>query len=140
MSAEHIVDPDLEHAVPDSAPQVLAEYASWGTVMAPSPEQPLPTLVLGNDEYELHLLLDPQRLDELLMEVARYVEEDEDNAPPDVAGRERRPFTKRLGVKAVSASGWPVTSRWWRSAEPNTRIIVAGVIAAVMLLGLLVTF
>lgn len=140
MSAEHVVDPAPGYSDPDPAPQVLAEYASWGTVTAPSSEHPWPTLVLGNDERELHLALDRELLDDLLVKLAGHAEDSDDSTSEDVEMEERRPLTRRLGSKAVSASGWPVTSRWWRSAESNTRIIVAGIIAAVMVLGLLVTF
>ncbi|MFE3629449.1 hypothetical protein [Streptomyces goshikiensis] len=135
MSAEFDPVPD------EMQPEVVAEYATWGSVIAPVSEGGGPSLVLGTEERELHLVLDAALLDSLLLDLATYVADEHDQAGEDLSEvGEQRPLGKRLGSSAMSASGWPVTSRWWRSAQSNTRIIVVGVIAAVMVLGLLVTF
>ncbi|MGW0670626.1 hypothetical protein [Streptomyces sp. NPDC002746] len=121
---------------------VHADYADWSVVTSTDESRPFPTLVLGNDRLELHLELGPERLDELLGELAAQIQEDGDGEldylEPD--GAERKPLSRRIGSKAVTASGWPTADRWWRSTHSGTRIIVVGMIAAVMVLGLLVTF
>ncbi|MGW7312222.1 hypothetical protein [Streptomyces sp. NPDC054865] len=137
MSAENIAVPaedDVESAL-DTA------YADWGFVMDADAERLLPTLVLGNDRSELHLELTPVVMDGLLSALVAHGqdngggEHDDDEETPG-----RSSLGKRIGTKAFTASGWPTADRWWRSTGSSTRIIVGGVIAAVMVLGLLVTF
>ncbi|MFD7341527.1 hypothetical protein ACFV98_36970 [Streptomyces violascens] len=144
LPADYIPSPaeTAETAPAEFEGQVHADYADWSVVTSVDESRPFPTLVLGNDRVELHLELGPERLDELLGELAAQIEEngdgDLDYLEPDDA--ERKPLTRRIGSKAVTASGWPTADRWWRSADSSTRIIVGGIIVAVMVLGLLVTF
>ncbi|MEU1824084.1 hypothetical protein ABZ502_16855 [Streptomyces abikoensis] len=140
MSAKHTADAASGESASDVSGQVVAEYASWGLVVESNRQQPWPTLVLGNEERELHLVLDQDLLEELLAGLVDQMHDNGGGERGDIVNGERRPLPRRLGSKAASASGWPAASHWWRSAESNTRIVVAGIIAAVMVLGLLVTF
>lgn len=141
MSADYVPSP-ADPAPAESAGHVHADYADWSLVASVDEFRPFPTLVLGNDRFELHLELGPERLDELLGELAAQMQDnghgDLDYLEPDDA--EQQPLAKRISSKAVTASGWPTADRWWRSIDSGTRIIVGGIIAAVMVLGLLVTF
>ncbi|MFF3734006.1 hypothetical protein ACFYXM_27790 [Streptomyces sp. NPDC002476] len=143
MSADCVPSPAETTKVEPTAPagHIQADYADWSLVTSVEESRPFPTLVLGNDRLELHLELSPELLDELLAELAAVQDNgvgDLDCLEPDTA--ERKPLGRRIGGKAVRASGWPTADRWWRSTDSSTRIIVAGVIAAVMALGLLLTF
>ncbi len=144
LPADYIPSPaETAEAMPaEIEDQVHADYADWSVVTSVDESHPFPMLVLGNDRAELHLELGPERLDELLGALAAQIQEsdngDLDYLEPDDAAR--KPLTRRIGSKAVNASGWPTADRWWRSADSGTRIIVVGVIVAVMVLGLLVTF
>ncbi|MFI5749100.1 hypothetical protein ACIBBE_24910 [Streptomyces sp. NPDC051644] len=144
MSADYVPSPAEAGEIEPTASAALvhADYADWSLITSVDESRPFPTLVLGNDRLELHLELGPERLDELLAELAAQIQDsgdvDLDYLEPDDA--ERKPLGRRIGGKAVRASGWPTADRWWRSTESSTRIIVAGIIAAVMVLGLLVTF
>jgi hypothetical protein len=129
-------DVDVDSA---EAPEVVAQYARWFSVTAPGNDELYPRLVLGADSCELHLELDAERLDELLASLATQL-------PPgqsDVQDTERLrhgSLSARLGSRAVAVSGWSATSRLWRGANANTRIVVYGVMAAFVVFGLLVTF
>ncbi|MYT20085.1 hypothetical protein GTW69_07250 [Streptomyces sp. SID7760] len=144
LPADYVPSPaETAEATPaEVEDHVHTDYADWSVVTSVDENRPFPTLVLGNDKLELHLELGPERLDELLGELAAQIQEngdgDLDYLEPDDA--ERKPLTRRIGSKAVTASGWPTADRWWRSTDSSTRIIVGGIIAAVMVLGLLVTF
>jgi hypothetical protein len=144
LSADYVPSPaeTTEAASPGVAGQVQAYYANWSLVTSADESHPVPTLVLGNDTLELHLELGPERLDELLSDFTAHVQNDggSDSADLDPDSRERRSLGRRIGGKAVRASGWSTADRWWRATDSSTRIIVAGFIAAVMVLGLLVTF
>ncbi|MFF2228717.1 hypothetical protein ACFVV7_35965 [Streptomyces globisporus] len=141
MSADFIPPPD--NVPPDVWEQpdaVRAAYATWGFVAEPTPDQPMPALIVGNDTLELHLELVPEVLHELLTGLEAHAQ----FADVSPAGYTGEPvpsaLPRRVGKRAVVASGWPAANGWWRAADGNTRIIVAGIIAAVMVLGLLVTF
>ncbi|MFF1717468.1 hypothetical protein [Streptomyces sp. NPDC058268] len=144
MSADYVPTPaETGDVVPDPSEHVTADFATWGFVADPTDDHPLPALVLGNDRIELHLELEPEVLDEILTNLAAQLQDSEDEeVESDLYEEqsERRPLSRRVGTKAAAVSGWPTANTWWRSTGSNTRIIVAGVIAAVMVLGLLVTF
>ncbi|MFE4335373.1 hypothetical protein ACFRQM_40000 [Streptomyces sp. NPDC056831] len=66
-----------------------------------------------NDRLELHLGLGPERLDELLAELAAQVQ---DSAAGDFAdlesdGAEWEPLGQRTGGKVVRATRWPTADR-----------------------------
>lgn len=141
MSADH-VPPQIEggDASPDRPEHVQAGFASWGFVADPTEAHPLPALVVGNDQVELHLELDPELLDELLASLAAQLPDSDIDLDTPAATSDRLPLYRIAGTKAVTLSGWPTANRWLSGTGSSTRIIIGGIIAAVMVLGLLVTF
>ncbi|MEV8544511.1 hypothetical protein [Streptomyces sp. NPDC051572] len=116
--------------------EVAAEYAHWLSVADPGDNELYPRLVLGTDRCELHLALDPEHMDELMANLVPWL-------PSEVEETEKRSdgsLPNRLGTRIVAASGWSATSRMWRDANANTRIVIYGLIAAFIAFGLLVTF
>ncbi|MFI1226264.1 MULTISPECIES: hypothetical protein [Streptomyces] len=141
MSADYVSPPgDTTPDTPEEPGGVRADFAAWGFVAEPTEDHPLPALVLGNGHSELYLELEPETLDWLLAELTAQIQYPEDDSDDYQDGYVRLPLSRRVGMRAAAASGWPAANSWWREAGSNTRIIVAGVIAAVMVLGLLVTF
>lgn len=141
MSADYTPPPANAATEPSEPPgEVRADFATWGFVGVPTPDQPMPALIVGNNDIELHLELDPEVLHQLLADLgaqAQYADGSSDIYQEDPG---YPPLPRRVSKRAVAASGWPAANVWWRATDANTRIVVAGVIAAVMVLGLLVTF
>ncbi|MEV8336660.1 hypothetical protein [Streptomyces niveus] len=141
MSAEHTELPPTNHyGSLEPADEISTDYATWWAVTPPTDDQPYPVLVLGTSESELHLELAPDLQDHLLVTLAEQVDEYTEGIHGTEHQHVREPLARRVSAKAVSASGWRTADRWWRSSGAGTQIVVVGAIAAVMILGLLVTF